>query len=207
MKRLLTVVFLVGLFGVRHSSGSELTFRVKSNQETLAEYELKIEGDSATATAGDEIEKFNLKDMSWLDEKSGRWITLTQCKAWAGQSKIKTSKSTASAPAHVREFVLWSMEPTFEVEKSNGNLKLISGKVDYVIEGEASKSDVEKYYRYAVLNAFKKAMTEKKLPPFAELKAIDEMQKLGYIPRRISVAIPGIDGAPTIELEIAQSMR
>jgi hypothetical protein len=105
---------------------------------------------------------------------------------------------------HVRPFLSWSLEPTFKAERLGSTLRLTSGEVDYVVEGEASKTEVDQYFRYAVLNAYKKAMTERKLPPFSELKAIEEMKKLGRIPRRISVTIPGVPGSPVIDLEIRE---
>ena len=83
-------------------------------------------------------------------------------------------------------------------------MKLTSGQVDYVIEGEASKTDVDAYFRYALLNAYKKALTEKKLPPFSEVKAIEEMKSLGRIPQKITVAMPGVPGSPVIEITIAE---
>jgi hypothetical protein len=90
------------------------------------------------------------------------------------------------------------------VEKSDEALRLTSGQVDYVIEGVASTVNMDGYFRYAVINAYKKAMTERKLPPFAELKAIEEMKSLGHIPRTISVTIPGVPGSPVIMLEIRE---
>src|SRR5262245_19521674 len=185
LSTILVSVMLLNICAV--ANGSDLTINFKSSKETVAEINLKIKSDLATETVAGATEQFNLKDMSWLDERTGQWITLAQCKDWADQSKAKTRKGVDSVPARVRAFVLWSLEPTFKVDKSNNTLRLTSGQVDYVIEGEASKTDIDRYFRYAVLNAYKKAMTEKKLPPFAELKAIEEMKILGRIPRRISV--------------------
>ncbi len=48
-------------------------------------------------------------------------------------------------------------------------------------------------------------MTEKKLPPFSELKAIEKMKTLGCMPRKISVTMPGIPGSPAIDLEITET--
>jgi hypothetical protein len=185
----------------------DLTVALKSNEQTLANILLKIEGDFATATVAGETERFNLKDMSWLDGTTGKWISLDQCKAWAAQSKEKSLASANAAPVQMRPFLLWSLDPTFKVINSDGTLRLTSGQVDYLIEGEASKADVGGYFRYAVLNAYKKAMTERKLPPFSELRAIDEMKALGHIPRRISVKIPGVQGAPELEIEITDKTR
>lgn len=187
------------------ASASELRIDLKIQGESMAEILLKIDGDLATSKVADEVEQFNLKDQSWLEPKTKKWTTLAQCKAWADQSKAKSLKSAESAPANVRPFMLWSLNPTFKVEKANGVMRLTSGQVDYVIEGQASRSGAEKYFRYAVLNAYKKAMTERKVPPFAELKAISEMAALGHIPKKITVTMPGVPKAPKFEMEITET--
>lgn len=181
-----------------------LAIDLKVNKQTVAHINLAIEGDFAVAAVAGETERFNLKEMSWLNGITGQWITLAQCKEWAAQSKAESLKGVESAPAQMRPFLLWTLDPSFMVTKSHGTLRLTSGHVDYVIEGEASKADVDGYFRYAVLNAYKKAMTEKKVPPYSELKAIDEMKALRHIPRTILVTIPGMPGSPPFDIEIAE---
>ncbi len=186
------------------ASAAEFRFDVRIEGGPQSEIVLKIEGGIATATVGGEVEQFNLKDQSWLSPKTGKWTTLDQCRAWAEQSKAKSLKSVDAAPDSVRPFALWSLNPTFEVAKTNDTLRLTSGQVDYVVEGVASRKGSEDFFRYAVLNAYKKAMTERKLAPFAELKALTEMGRLGHIPRKISTSIPGIPKAPKFEMEITE---
>lgn len=202
----IALVFFLSLLNVCLSAATaaELKITLKINGELSAQISLKIEGDIATAEVMEITERFNLKEMSWLDTTRSNWMTLEQCKRWAEESKVKSRKSTEIAPAEIRQFITWSLDPTFNVDKTNDTLRLTSGQVDYVIEGQASKKSVEKFFRYAILNAYKKAMTEKKLPPFAELNAITEMEKLGYIPQKISITIPGIPKAPKIEMEIVE---
>jgi hypothetical protein len=184
---------------------NELKIELKVDGESTAEIVVKIQGEIAMATVAGEIEQFNLKDGSWLESKTGKWTTLAQCKEWADESKAKSLKSADAAPANVRPFLLWSLDPTFKVEKTDNTLRLTSGQVDYIVEGQASKSGVEEYFGYAVLNAYKKAMTDRKLPPFSELRAIAEMKNLGHIPKRITVTIPGIPKAPKFEMEITET--
>jgi hypothetical protein len=185
----------------------DLFIEMKADQQSVAKISLRIEEDIATTWVAGLTERFNLRDMSWFHEGTGQWITQAQCKAWAEQSKAKTVESADSAPVQIRSFLLWSLDPTFTVTKTNNTLRLTSGQVDYVIDGHASDSDVDRYFRYAVLNAYKKAMTDRKLPPYAELKAIDEMKALGHIPRRIAVTIPGVQGAPAVDIEITEKDR
>jgi hypothetical protein len=188
---LLTLAFISILnAGLICVTGSEFKIDLKIGGKPTGEVLLKIDGDMATAKVAEETEQFNLKDLSWLDPETSKWTTLAQCKDWAEQSKAKSLKSFSTAPADVRPLALWCLDPKFKVEKVQDTLRLTSGQVDYVIEGQASTNATENYFRYAMLNAYKKAMTDRKLPPFSELKAIDEMKNLGYIPRKLSVTIP-----------------
>jgi hypothetical protein len=186
------------------ASAAEFRIDVRIEGASQAEIFLKFDGGIATATVGGEVEQFNLKDQSWLSPTTGKWTTLDQCRAWAEHSKARSLKSVDAAPANVRPFALWSLNPTFEVAKTNDTLRLTSGQVDYVVEGVASRKGTEDFFRYSVLNAYKKAMTERKLAPFAELKALSEMGRLGHIPRKISTSIPWIPKAPKFEMEITE---
>jgi hypothetical protein len=186
------------------TNDSELKISLKTNGESAAEISLRIEGDFATTKVMEITERFNLKEMSWLDSTGSNWVTLEECKKWAEASKIKSSKSAEFAPKEIRQFILWSLNPIFNVEKQNDVLRLTSGQIDYMVEGQASKKSVENYFRYALLNAYKKGITEKKLPPFAEIKAVAEMEKLGYITCKINITIPAIPNAPKIEMQIVE---
>jgi hypothetical protein len=198
-------IFGVLLFLTACADASELKINFKVEGQATAEIFLTIKGDLATARVENEIEQFNLKDQSWLEAKTGKWMTLPQCKEWAEQSKATSLKGADAAPTNIRPFLLWSLNPTFKIEKTNDIVRLTSDQVDYVIEGQASKTNVEEYFQYAVLNAYKKAMTERKLPPFSELKAITEMSSLGKIPRKLTVTMPGIPQAPKFEMEITET--
>ena len=200
----LAIFSLMSVSAVR-ARAVDFVINLKANKESMAEIHLKIEGDFATTTVAEMTEQFNLKEMSWLDDNSKQWVTLARCKAWAERSKANSLKSVDSAPAEVRQFLLWSLNPTFKVDKSNDTLRLTSGQVTYVIESGASTTDMDGYFRYAVLNAYKKAMIERKFLPFSELKAIAEMKALGSIPRKISVAIPGIPRSPSFEMDIRET--
>lgn len=184
--------------------GAELAISLKADKKPIAELRLRIKDDLATVAGPGVTERFDLKGMRWFDERTSQWITMAYSKKWASRSKANTSKTTDSAPPHVQPFLRWSLDPSFKVDKSNGSLRLTSGQVDYLVEGAASKKNVQEFFRYAVLNAYKKAMTEQKLPPFSELKAISEMKSLGRIPRNISVTMPGIPESPLIEMEITE---
>lgn len=180
--------------------GQEYSIELESDGERIAVIELSINSEEAIAKVADVTERFDLKNQRWQHADSGQWVSLAQCETWAKQSKEKTSNSTASLPEKVRPFVGWSLSPTFEVEATNTTLKLTSGQVDYEIAVTESDSDLTNYFRYARLNAYKKAMTERKLPPFAELKVLEELERRKLMPKSMEVQIPGVEGAPAFKM-------
>ena len=129
---------------------------------------------------------------------------LLECENWAKQSKEKSRSSKASIPENIRPFVTWSLDPVFEKAATETTLSMKSGQVDYKIVGEKSDSEtgLTNYCRYARLNAYKKAMTERQLPPFAELQVIDEMERRKLMPKTMEIEIPGVAGAPLIRMVI-----
>jgi len=186
------------------ATAREFKIVVEATGQEPVEVMLDIEGDQATTTTAGEVEKFNLKDMTWLHDETNQWVPLAKCKAWAEDSREKAKTSKAQAPPAVRAFLAWLLNLTFEVENEGGKLQLTSGQVDYVVEGVAAKSDLDAYYRYAELNAYKKALVLRKLPPFAELAAIAEMKKLGHVPAKITVTMPGVPDGPTVTMTVSE---
>ncbi len=197
--RLLAFVFTL-LTVVSPLCAQEYNIEFESNGESIAIIELSIGSDEATAKVGDVTERFDLKNQRWQDTESKQWVSISQCESWAQRSKEKSSNSTASIPEEIRPFVRWSLVPTFKVESADTTLILTSGQVDYKIIGKTTDSDLTGFFRYARLNAYKKAMTEKKLPPFAELKVLEELERRKMLPKSMEVRIPGVPGAPTINL-------
>ncbi len=175
---------------------------LRSNGEELAVIELSITDDTAVTKVADITERFDLKDQRWQHDETKQWVTLAQCENWAKLSKEKTSKSIAEIPEQSRAFVQWSTNPKFEVGVTEDCLTLTSGQIDYKIAVEKSDRDQTDYFRYAKLNAYKKSMTESKLPPFAELFVLQELERRKLMPKSMEVQIPGIPGAPSFNLVI-----
>jgi hypothetical protein len=183
----------------------EYKINLESNGEQIAVIELSIKSDTAISRVADMTERFDLKNQRWQHDESKEWVTLSQCDSWATQSKDKSRTSNASVPEHVRAFVEWSLDPKFEIESTQDMLTMTSGQVDYKIAVEKSDGD-SNYYRYARLNAYKKAMTERKLPPFAELLVLEELERRRLMPRSMEIQIPGVPGAPSIKMLISRQI-
>lgn len=178
----------------------DYTIEFEANGETLAVVKLVIEKDVATTTVDGVIERFDLSKQSWWHDGFNQWVTLAQCEAWAEESKQRSTNSAASIPKAIRPFVLWSLDPQFEIAETKTSLTLTSGQVDYDIVVEQTEADLTAFFRYARLNAFKKAMAEKKLPPFAELRVIDELEVRQLKPLSMKVEVPGIPEAPAMKI-------
>lgn len=166
---------------------------------------LRIDGDRATVKeeGDDVVEQFNLKDMSWLNSDTGNWVTLAQCQAWAKQAKTDAEKNEDPEFSHA--FWLWSLDPVFEVERKGDVLRLKSDHVEYVVDGAGPRAEFDKYYRYLFLNAYKKAILDKKPPPLYELKAISEMVKLGRIPKSYTVTRQMAAQKVVVKVEITEN--
>lgn len=181
-------------------SAQEYTIDLESGGKQMAVIELSIDKDEATAKVGDITERFDLKNQRWQHADSKQWVSLAQCEAWAQQSKDKSSKSAASIPEKIRPFVEWSLNPKFTVEVKDSAITLTSGQVDYAITATKTDRDLTDYFRYARLNAYKKAMIARKLPPFAELKVLEELERRKVMPKSMEVRIPGVPDAPEFKM-------
>src|SRR5262245_47492939 len=113
---ILSVLSFLSTWGA-YAPASEFKITVKIDGRPPTEMFLKIEGDTATTKDADETEQFNLKDQSWLDPTTGNWVTLAECKKWVEESDAQGRKNVATAPDSIRAFLLWSLDPTFKVEK------------------------------------------------------------------------------------------
>lgn len=193
------------LSGASRLSAQEYTIDLESGGERIAVIELSIDNDEAIARVGDVTERFDLKNQRWQDAESEQWVSLAQSEAWAKQSKEKSTKSVAAIPEDIRPFVEWSLSPDFKVETKDSAITLTSGQVDYAIIVTKSDSDLTNYFRYARLNAYKKAMTERKLPPFAELKVLEELERRKLMPKYMEVRIPGVPGAPEFKMIFSEN--
>ncbi len=202
------LLFLLAILAVMSRlSAQEYTIDLESGDERIAVIELSIDNDEATAKVGDITERFDLKSQRWQDADSKQWVSLAQCEAWAKQSKEKSTKSAKSIPENVRPFVEWSLSPTFKIDEKDLMITMTSGQVDYTITATKTDRDLSNYFRYARLNAYKKAMTERKLAPFAELEVLEELKRRKLMPSSMEVRIPGVPGAPVFKMVFSEKIQ
>lgn len=202
---MLLFVFGVSMFAGAWTPYDEYKLSVQANGEELAVATLSISDDAAVVKTGDVTEHFDLKNQRWQHE-SKQWVTLKQCELWARQSREKARSSSVVVPDEIRTFIEWTMRPKFEISSTDDTLTLTSGQIDYKIEVEKTERDLTNYFRYARLNAYKKAMTERKFAPFPELLVLEELEQRKLLPKSMEVKMLGIPGAPAFKIVISNEV-
>jgi hypothetical protein len=206
IRKLIGAVLLV--FGLTIAPRAEdYSLRVESDGEELVVFELSVNADAATVKikdAEDFVENYDLKDQRWQDDQTKEWFTLAQCEKWAEQTAEKSKVSLNSAPEKIRAFAEWTLDPQYETTVTDDLLTMKSGQVDYKVTFKKSDRDLTNYFRYLRLNAYKNAMRQKNILPFAELKVIDELEKRKLMPTSMEIAIPAIEGSPLIKMTIEE---
>jgi hypothetical protein len=168
------------------------------------EYAVELDANNESRVAA----IYNLTDGSWRDANTGQEITLQTCEQWARASSEMSRKSLAQATdTNLKRFVELSLEPKFEVIEGNGEITLQNDVLMYRVSNPVPLSELQRqrFFAYDRLNAYRKAMTERKLPPFPQLAVDDEIERLEFVPGQIDVEIvtPSGDIEMTIELRIA----
>ena len=198
-----TFLFTIQLTSVI-AGGQDLKIKLSSNDQEIAAIDVAIHDGFAVAKINGETQRFDVREPSWQDENSKRWVKLSQCENWAKNLKEKSANSKAEVPKEMREFVAWSLDPKFEINVKDSTLYFKSGQVDYKIDTVKTDRDLTDFYKYAKLNAYKKAMTQRQTPPFAELKVNEELERRNLIPKMMEIQIPGVPGSPKIKVEFSE---
>jgi len=81
-------------------------------------------------------------------------------------------------------------------------LLLTSGFLDYKITVAPGGPELPAYYKFARLNAYRKAMTLRQQLPLAELLVLKELETRNLLPRRMEVRFPSIPEGPTAVVEL-----
>jgi hypothetical protein len=135
---------------------------------------------------------YNLHDMSWRDIPQRRTVRISDCKAWAKASAERSRATLAKAPdPGFRRFVEAMLNPQFTAAMKNDKLTLTNDVVKYEIEStqNVSKARLAKFFAYDILNAYRKAMVDRKLPPFPQLAVDEELKARGMAPNEMNITI------------------
>lgn len=151
---------------------------------------------------------YDLDALSWRDNRLGRTVTIEECESWASASAARSRRSLSQAgDANLQRFIELSLEPTFEVATEGDGIRLSNAILTYRVSNPLplNARQCKRFFSYDRLNAYRKAMVERKLPPYPQLAVDDALEERGFAPGRIEVVVatPGGDIALTIRIDKA----
>ena len=149
---------------------------------------------------------YDLERMAWHDNDRKAWIDMASCRAWEKASIEKTRESLASSrDAEVNAFVEAAIDPRFNVQlNQNGTLTISNSHLTYSIipDEDFALEQTERYFAYDRLNAFHKALTEKQLPPTAQLEVDNILLQKQVFPKQMNGRMLTRDGYVRFKTEI-----
>lgn len=173
----ISLLLLAALGIAAPAETAKLTVSVSDPSGRLLVAHIVFEGDRALEF-GPEISAaplaiFDLSTPAWTDTETGKRITLAQAREWASNSKAGAESSLARVPdANQRAFVQSLLTPDFMVHQSGDGVTLKSRFLNYTAYAPLTLSgDLKKRILvYDTLNAYRKAMAPRQLPPFTQLE-------------------------------------
>jgi hypothetical protein len=167
-----------------HTEQGDVRAEIYFHGTSAVEFEDTVDGKPAVI--------YDLTDGSWRDFSPPRVVTQADYEAWGKASFERTKASAAKAVSvDLRQFIEETLEPKFTVTAEENRL-LLAGKIlHYDIRTTAAfdKAKRERFYAYDKINAYRKAMIDRKLPPFAQLAVSRELATRDVTPTEMKVEI------------------
>jgi hypothetical protein len=141
---------------------------------------------------------YDLDAMSWYDFAPPRTIHLKECEAWAQASAERSRKSLAQITDDgLKRFVERTLEPQLEVVQEKDAVTFKNDVFKYRVSAPLTLDATQRkrFFSYDRLNAYRKAMLERKLAPFAQLAVDKELESRGFAPGNIEFTIETPQGA------------
>lgn len=150
---------------------------------------------------------FDLGRQEWIDIGSSRRITLASAQAWAEVSKSRTLASLGQAPdPDTRAFAQSLIQPEFVITESPSALVLKSRFLSYTASAPLplNPGQLRALWAYDELNAYRKAMGQRQMPPFTQLKVTQILKEKGMYPGSLVMTITTPNGS--VEAVITYSL-
>lgn len=183
----------------RESASETKPFKISSNMEIeqgVATWETFFVDNyviETVETPHDVEVIFDLARQSWKDLESNQTTLFTVCEAWVQASIKRTRTSLATTKdAAVKHFVETILEPNLQVSlDTQGVLTLENDVVVYKITSsqELSAEMLERYFAYERMNACRKAMVQKTIPPTTQYEMLDELKQRSMYPNEIHLTM------------------
>jgi hypothetical protein len=151
---------------------------------------------------------YDLREMSWRDLSSRRTVRLTDCEVWAKATVERTKTSLAkTADPKLRRFVEAQLDPQFKVREGDGKLTLANDVFKFEIRSKQSVTEKQRdlFFRYDTLNAYRKAMLERKLAPFPQLAVGKELAARDMVPNEMTLTVTTSDEPVRLRVELRVS--
>jgi hypothetical protein len=149
---------------------------------------------------------YDLDRMTWTEFSPPRTVTLNDCEAWARASVQRTEQSLArSTDERLNKFIRLTLDPQFEVAEQDNALLIKNEIFAFSISDPQPVSDQQRaqFFAYDRLNAYRKAIVERKFGPQAQLAVLDELEKRGFVPGSIELQV----STPAGPVKLATTMR
>jgi hypothetical protein len=136
---------------------------------------------------------FDLAKMTWQDSENRVLIDVSSAQAWEKSSieRTKATLSRESDPA-VRAFVESMITPNFQImPTSDGTIIAANSHLRYTVTPYSNVpiDQCHRFFLFDRLNAYQKAMTDRQLPPTAQLAIDDILLRKNIVPRMLAISI------------------
>lgn len=147
---------------------------------------------------------YDLEGMTFYDFNNLIYLNLERCEEWLKGSVDKANQSIANSnDQKLNKFVKAIINPDFKIQESGPEIKVFNDYFVYSIEGEQILSEEQNSIinSYNILQAYQKAITEKKLPPNSQLEFSKILNKKSILPRKLALIATFNDVSATIIVE------
>ena len=161
--------------------------------------------DTATGIRWEHALLFDLDRMAWYDAAQQRWVDLKSGQAWEKATLERTKRNLAlSSDEQTRAFIQAITDPQFDVQKEDdGTIVISNSHLTYSIipAQKISPELLERFLAYDVLNAYNKAIEEKKLPPTPQVAVDDILAQHKILPWKMTAKIKTLNGSVVFTTE------
>ncbi|MBM4034650.1 MAG: hypothetical protein FJ291_23140 [Planctomycetes bacterium] len=169
----------------------------------LGRHVFEFEGDAD----GELVAVYDLDKEMWHEVRKGEAVDMAEVREWLKQSEERTAKSAANprVSADVKRLTKAMVQPDFEVSASGNSLTLKNEFVTYQVTGVPIATEGKiALFAWDRLNAYRKAMVERKLPPHSQLAVTGELEKRRLFPAQmvLALSLPSGSASFTMRLEV-----
>ncbi len=152
---------------------------------------------------------YDFQNMTWRDTKEARTVSLSECEKWAKETYDKSQASLAKVKdPKLHAFSEAMLDPKFKVAAKGNALMLTNDATTFEIRSteKLPKDQLDRLYALNKLDAYRKAMFQKKFGPFMKLALEKELTKRRMFPSETTLTMhtPSADVTVKTTLRIEQ---